>query len=76
MAEKIIKARVRNFPYHRKKIVNTTNGQKTTNQTFMPGEDIEVTEVEFNKASHLLETEEEYQSRQPKTSKAKTTGEK
>lgn len=76
MVNEIVNARVRNFPYHRKKTVKTANGQKTTNQTFMPGEEVKVTQAEYIASIHLLETEEEYQARQPKTSKAKTTGEK
>lgn len=72
MAETLINARVRNFPYHRKKKVKTTNGFTTTNQTFMPGEEVTVSQTEFDSAEHILEKEEQYQARQPKTTTNKT----
>ena len=70
--EELINARIRNFPYHRKVTTKTTNGQKTTTQTYVQSNDLKVSQAEFDAYEHLLETEEQYQARQSKTTTKKS----
>ena len=52
---------VRDFPLH--KDVFDLRGRKTR-QTFRPTEKVDLTEVEFLRYQHLIETEEQVKSRQ------------
>lgn len=62
----ITKYYVRDFTLH-KEIVGR-HGQKTR-QSYQPGDPVELNEIEFKKYQHLVETEAQHQSRQPKTTK-------
>ena len=53
---------VRNFPLHKEIIVS---GRKSR-QTYRPGDAVELTEVEFLRYQHLIETEEQIKSREGK----------
>ncbi|WP_319419474.1 hypothetical protein [Pleurocapsa sp. FMAR1] len=53
---------VRSLPLHHEKIVNG----KKSRQIFQMGETVELDVFEAIKYQHLIETEEQYQSRQPK----------
>lgn len=55
---------VRTLPLHLEKVVNG----KKSRQVFQYGESVELTDEEFIKYKHLVETEAQYKSRQ-KTSK-------
>lgn len=51
---------VRDFPLH-KEIIGA--GGRKSRQVYQPGDAVELTEAEAIKYQHLIETEEQYQSR-------------
>lgn len=59
---------VRNLPLHLEKIVNG----KKSRQVFQYGESVDLSEEDAIKYKHLIETEEQYKSRQKTTSSKKS----
>lgn len=59
------KYHVRTLPLHLEKIVNG----KKTRQVFQFGEVVELSDEEFTRYKHLVETEEQYKSRQTTSKK-------
>ena len=51
-----------------REIIDPDDGSKSL-QGYKPGSKVELTEAEAIKYQHLVETEEQYKSRQPKTTK-------
>ncbi|MEM8828770.1 MAG: hypothetical protein AAGE96_05365 [Cyanobacteria bacterium P01_G01_bin.19] len=61
--------RVRTLPLQRE-VIDPDDGSKTV-QGYKPGSKVELTEAEAKKYQHLIETEESWQSRQPRKTTTK-----
>lgn len=67
--------RVRNFlPLHREVWTKKASGTQKSIKTYQTGEQIDLEEAEFQKYEHLLETEEQFKSREKASGTTKKAG--